>query len=215
MKASLAASFLVFVLTGVYAFASTELPFSSTAMAKVLVFATLFLNGCFFFYYEAFTEGDLSLRSQLKAVGLIEWLFRMSAQILLFSLWFNLQFGWNIFTITLVLLYVCYLAWDALTWEVFENHKIALLDLVGASLSVSFFLVISRLAGQGAKNAILIARFKGVPGIDEKAIVDLIGSDPDNMMLLGILMAGYLTIFIVVVFWIRFNPLKDFKNKAW
>jgi hypothetical protein len=185
MTASVFASFLVFLLTGAYAFNRCGLPFPSGGFVKLVVFGTLLVNALFFFYFEAYTESDVKVRQRLRKIGPSEWALRAVAQLELFLLWFALQFGWPHYLITLVVLHVTYVAWDMLVWDAFPDKTLLWLGLLGLLLSVTLYIAMYFLGKH--------------PNVDPVA-------NSSWMMLLGIVAAGFVGIVIYGVNRIRYNP---------
>jgi hypothetical protein len=201
MQASMLASYIVLILTGVLTLAERPLPMESSAI-KFVVFITVILNATFFFYYEAYTESNVTLRQKLRTLGPIEWWLRVFAQIILFMLWFVLQKGWLYFYICLIALYAIYVLWNIITWEVITSRVLACLDLVGLLLSALGVFVVHKLS------------------LDSNYIREVNGtlsqSDLQNIMnttvFFMVMATGYLVILLVGVFRIRYNPFAKFNS---
>lgn len=139
MAASFFASFLIFILTGIYSLYN-GLKFTEDFAVKMFVSLVLLVNAIFYHYVAAYTEIDSSMKVSLKDAGPLEWVLRVVNQCILLSLWFWLDHGWRKFGTALIALYVSFLLWDALTWKYFKSHKLFWVDCIGMILSVLYVL---------------------------------------------------------------------------
>lgn len=141
MSASLLASFTVFIVTGAYTlFVQTDITSSEIERSvELIVGLTILVNGIFYFVIVAITEMDGKVVSNLRNVK-GEWWIRVANESLLFGLWFSLQMSWSAFGITLILLYLSFLFWDAMTLDYIEEW-IIVVDFLGLILS-GFFIFI-------------------------------------------------------------------------
>lgn len=189
MSASMLASFLVYVLVGIYTFIKTPLPEIDSITVRKLIFTIFILNAIFFYYYEAYSELDDRMMSSLRSAHYSEWILRVLNQSQLYLLWFWIQMGWDYFFLALIILYFCYIIWDIITWEAFPSHQIATLDFFGLLLSIGLFFTKLYLAKYDSFNQITAGAF------------------------LGILLVGFLVLNGLGLYFIRFNPLSSFKRE--
>jgi hypothetical protein len=138
MAASFLASFIVYIITGMYITWKSGLAFTIDPWVKAFVFLVMSINACFYFYIAAYTEMDNSMRSKLSTISRLEWGVRVVNECILFFLWFSLQMGWQYFGNCLILLYVTYLIWDMVTWRCFDSHRIFSLDVFGLVITIAF-----------------------------------------------------------------------------
>jgi len=140
MPASIIASFLSFIVTGIYTFWLTKDPFPMPYAIKIAVFTAILVNAFYFFYFEAVTEINEESRAKLKTIGRTEWYLRIVNQTLLFSLWFLFELHPLAFCGGLICLYLLYLWWDLMTKTCFNDNKLLWLDTAGLIVSVFFVL---------------------------------------------------------------------------
>jgi hypothetical protein len=139
MPASILASFISFIVTGIYAWYLSDLQLAN--IVKISLLVSIFANAAYFFYFEALIEIDSNLQKKLKKINTSEWYLRVLNQTLLFSLWFLIELNIIFFFVGLVVLYILFVVWDFKTKECFENRVLFYLDISG--LIISFIFVIS------------------------------------------------------------------------
>jgi hypothetical protein len=208
MPASFCASFLVFILTGIYAMWTRDLPFQAETVLKVMLFATILVNACFFFFYEVFTESDAETKNRLKKARPFEWWLRVFAQAELFNLWFVLQWGWTAFFLSLSLLYGTYIFWDRYTWKCLANHTVFYLDILGLAASCLALFVFTRLPSHDLQ----LQQFT-TPAANGAWVAN----DRTYMLMLSIVMFFYLGICLVGLNVLKrtnpnYNLFRDFKE---
>lgn len=172
------ASFIIFVLVGIFTFSGNYPNFSDSGFVQATTFLVLILNAIYYFYYELYSELDKEMINALKETSKYEWFLRVLGQCILYSLWFLLEYGWIWFQIGLLALYINYIFWNILTWEQHPNKQLTYIDFTGLLLSV-FFLV-----------------------INVKGIVSL----RNHEFLLGFVAMGYLVISSLGIWITKFNP---------
>lgn len=186
MSASLLASFFIFISTGIYALSVQNFP---NKTITYIVFGTMIFAGCYYFYVEMYTETSESLKNKLQGTNRIEWVIRCSNQVILLLLWFCLEKDLTIFFIGFISLYATYIFWDMVTWELFDKHGLAVLDVIGFVITTGLFFVVR------AYNLEILNSEKNEPH-DMSMII----------FLMGALCVIYLIIGIVGIFIIKFNP---------
>ena len=129
MQPNTVASFLIFILTGIYSFWITSDSFTNFIEIKVFLFFAIFFNIIYYFYFEAFIELDSKIKESLKKASRWEWIIRVINQTLLFSLLFLIQYSLKFFAIALILLYLSYLIWDIIKYKCFERKALFILDI--------------------------------------------------------------------------------------
>jgi len=175
---NLVASFIVFILVGFFTYAGSDPLISESKLVRFATFLVLFFNAVYYLYYELYSELDKSMCDALEKSTKYEWLLRVLGQCVLYSLWFLLEYGWIWFQIGLLALYIIYIFWSILTWEIHPKKYLAYIDFSGLLLS-AFFLFIN---------------------------VQNILSVPDHEFLVGVLAMGYLIVSILGICIAKFNP---------
>ncbi len=141
MPASILASFLSFLITGIYSFYFLDIfPLNLTWDIKLLLLLSIIMNAIYFFYFESLTEIDETVKLKLKKLGKTEWYIRILNQTVLFSLWFLFQIHPLAFCGGLITLYILYIYWDNLTKDCYEDRKLFKLDVAGLVISIFFIL---------------------------------------------------------------------------
>lgn len=200
MAASFVASFLTFILLGIYSLYN-GLGFTDNGIIKVSVFLALLFNATFYHYVAGYTEMDHEMREKLKQTSTLEWWIRVLNQCVLLSLWFWLDHAWEAFGIALIVLYTSYFLWDIVTWRALsDSSKSFLQNLWGRKL---FWIDIAGLVLSGAYikvgNVVL-----GKPAVDDK----------DTVFIFALLSAAYLLLPFVGMRWTKFNPLEaKYRNR--
>jgi len=144
MAASFLASFIMFAITGIY-----ELCWGNGAntlgghvqIIQWTLYGVLLSNACYYYYMAAYLEMDANVVKKLQIATRWEWVVRVGNQTILFALWFLLHFGWFWFGAGLILLYVTYILWDALTWKCFKEHYLIRLDVAGLVITILFLFI--------------------------------------------------------------------------
>ena len=140
MPASIIGSFFSFLITGIYTYWIVSFNLSINPDIKVALFLAIIANAFYFFYIEALTEIDDSIKTRLRNATIWEWIIRIINQFILFSLWFLLQWNLLAFAFGLVLLYSLFIIWDRITKEYQTNKYLYYTDIGGLVLTVSFLL---------------------------------------------------------------------------
>lgn len=146
MAASFVASFIAFLVTGLYTMSRSNL--EAPIQIKAWVFAVLLANALYYYYLAAYSEMDAGFQAKLVGQPRLEWFLRVASQTLLFSLWFLLQLGWTWFGAGLVGVYLLCMCWDILLWKVMPDKFLFLLDFLGLLFGAVFLFQLS-----GVKNA--------------------------------------------------------------
>tara|TARA_Y100000588_G_C14190448_1_gene897782 strand:+ start:870 stop:1517 length:648 start_codon:yes stop_codon:yes gene_type:complete len=141
MPASIIASFLSFLITGIYSFYFFNYDFGLPGFIKALLFLAILMNATYFFYFETLTEINSDLKASLRLVGKREWFIRILNQTILFSLWFLFQIEPLSFCFALILQYALYVYWDYITRTCHPDKVLFKFDMVGLVLSALFILV--------------------------------------------------------------------------
>lgn len=136
MPASILASIISFIITGIYTWAVSSMQLPS--LIKTSLFISILANSVYFFYFEAVTEVDKDLQTKLKSISRFEWYLRMSNQTLLFSLWFLFDLNLIAFCSGLIVLYFLFIIWDNYTKSCFENRFLFYMDVFGLVFSIIF-----------------------------------------------------------------------------
>jgi hypothetical protein len=144
MASSFVASFLIFIITGLYSIFVSKIAFSSDPVVNILVYAVIFANAAFYYYFAGQEEMQEDLRAKLATVRRREWVLRLLNQTLSMSIWF--VFGtWGFVGLRAALfgIYLTYLAWDYVVWAALgRDRSLVWLDLFGFLLTI-FFLVVA------------------------------------------------------------------------
>ncbi len=185
MPASLVASFLIFLITGIITLFSHSLPFTSSPFIKFIVFVIILANGCFYFYYEAYSETKTSIKNSLRQTGSIEWFFRILSQGELYFLWSWLAINWDAFHLALIILYLTYFVWDRITWDVLPNKMLVWLDLSGLLLSIMFFILVKVMEKSANQNVL------------------------ESGFYMGLIMAFFLVLTGIGIYSCKFNPFTN------
>jgi len=152
VAASFLASFVIFILSGIYTFWVVGIEFTKDPAVKILVSLTLLANATFYYYVAAYLEMNNEVCDNLNNNSpVVEWYIRVVNMCLLFSLWFCLQRGWIPFGVVLLLIYATYLIWDAVTWRCFNSHFLFRLDLVGFLVTLIFLFLGFTIEKQGTQ----------------------------------------------------------------
>lgn len=141
MSASILASFVSFLLTGILTFFFVSINVNLNTDIKLTLFIALFANAFYFFYMEALTEVKPAIKKRLKEKHISQWFIRIINQTILFSLWFLLEINLLMFSIGLVLLYCLFIIWDIITEERKNNKRLFIIDIIGAFYSIGFFIL--------------------------------------------------------------------------
>lgn len=201
MPASLVGSFIIFLVTGIYSMCfGKKIDYFPEEAINYIVLAAIVLTGCYYFYFELFNETNEKLQSELINKSRLEWIIRVINQVILLSLWFTLEKDITLFFWFFFLLYVSFVIWDIITWDLFKNHYLVIIDFFGLIISVFFLLV---------------------DGLHKKQI-SIVSHQPDPLIigistnLFSFIVGILTTIFIISILigWIliRFNP---FQKELW
>jgi hypothetical protein len=150
MPASIIASFFSFLLTGIWTFFIASSQFSIPNEIKWFLLFVILFTSFYFFYIEALTEIDESIRSKLKNKSKMEWFIRIINQTILYMLWFLFQYNLLYFAIGLFLLYIGFIVWDIVTGEDCQasfkitdkfSLKVFYIDVLGCIFAVFFIIL--------------------------------------------------------------------------
>ncbi len=210
MPASLLASFLVFIITGIYTlfFMDIAAPGQSsggiaghgvTPMAQFLIGGTLLANAIYFYYFEAYAEIDEAEHQRLSGKTKAEWGLRVANHAILLSLWFALERNLVLFLILWIGFYAVLLVWDFVTRDRpgpgstgRPFRELAKWDACGLVLSIFFLAVVFSL------------REIAQEGQYKSFIEGLVGRET-LVLLLGIFCALY-----AILAWTAIRRLKGF-----
>jgi hypothetical protein len=141
MSASIIASFISFLITGIYTYWIVSFNLTIHPSIKWSLFFAILANAFYFFYIEALTESDEQIKDRLHKKGRREWILRIISQTILFSLWFLLSWNLLAFSIGLVLLYILYIYWDRYTKEYKNDKNLYKTDIAGLILTSAFLII--------------------------------------------------------------------------
>jgi hypothetical protein len=182
IPASITASFISFLATGIGAFLLMDYGFLSEfpLSMKISLFAGVLLNGLYFFYVEMLTELDVTFSQNLKNnIGLSELIIRISNQSILYLLWLFLQINLVLFAVGLIVLYIMYVKWDRLVKRSLKfeiggiETNLEPIDLTGLIITVTLVSFFS---------AIAIYRYFFYPC---QNIIEFFRTNPDIPYILG------------------------------
>jgi uncharacterized membrane protein len=187
MAASFFASFVIFILIGVYSL-HRGLAFTTDTFVKAFVSVALLFNAIFYHYAACYTEMNVEVRKKLEGSSRFEWLIRVINQCVLLSLWFWLDQGWDQFGVALYVLYGSFLLWDFVTWRHFANqHKLFWFDLAGTVMSVIYVQAGSVVTGKADVSAEVKNTF---------------------YFMFGVLSLAYLALPVAGMLVVKFNPFQ-------
>ncbi len=139
MTTNFLASLFIFVGTGCYTFYYAGPDFTDDRAVKGFVFAALFANALFYYYVAAYIEMDEQMRHIFQTKSRFEWGLRAINQILLYSLWFLLERGWEYFKYAFMAQYITYIWWDFVAFGVLPHgFATVFLDFAGFLLTIVF-----------------------------------------------------------------------------
>ena len=142
MAASFLASFLVYAIVGIYTLSQVDLAIAGgDRVIKILVVVVLYANAIYYYYYAFHIEQHQDIQKVLRSLSKrhLEWLLRVCALSVLFSLWIMLQRSWGAFCWSLLALYILYILWDV--YIVFKFTKMFYL-LIGDGIGLLLALVL-------------------------------------------------------------------------
>lgn len=198
MPASLIGSFIIFLGTGIYTIFIQNSNITKNPYVSWIMLSTIILTGIYYFYVEVFTETDDNLQKKLITQPIYEWIIRIMNQIILLSLWFALEKDPHLFYIAFGILYITYIIWDMLMYDIVDTHTLAWIDLWGLIIATVVCLI-------------NIAFTVDPNKINPELHINPISSEV-YLYSMGIATGFYIAIILSGIYLIRFNP---FKKKYW
>ena len=86
VPASFGAAFLMAIITGVLSFQAPSAAVIDDKFVKTMIFGSILANICYFYYYEAYTEGHETEQRKVQKTSKWEWYIRVGSQCVLAGL---------------------------------------------------------------------------------------------------------------------------------
>jgi hypothetical protein len=112
VPASFGAAFLMAIITGVLSFQAPSAAVIDDIFVKTMIFGSILANICYFYYYEAYTEGHETEQRKVQQTSKWEWYIRVLSQCVLAGLAPLLIESFLHFAIGFFFFYILLFIWD-------------------------------------------------------------------------------------------------------